>query len=321
MLPRETIEQQLAHTIESINIDGIGEKYQGKVRDCFTSGSQRVLVTSDRLSAFDVVLTSIPFKGQVLNQVASYWFAETAHIVPNHLVAEPHPNVVITKEVEIMPVEVIVRGYLTGSAWRDYEAGRAVSGITLPQGLRKSQRFDTPLITPSTKAEQGEHDEPISSEEVVSSGLVDSATWEKTCEIALNLFEFGTEKASQQGLILVDTKYEFGLLAKSDGTKEIVLADEVLTPDSSRYWRADSYQERFDAGEDPVMLDKEFVRGWLIERGYMGDGTPPEIPDSFRVDVAERYINLYEIITGREFQPEVGPSSEKIERAIRDALG
>ena len=320
MLPVETIQQQLAHTLDSIDIDGIGEKYEGKVRDCFMQNNQRVLITSDRLSAFDVVLTSIPFKGQILNQVAAYWFAQTQHIVPNHLISHPHPNVAITKEVEILPVEVIIRGYLTGSAWRDYQAGKAVSGIELPKGIKKSQRFESPLITPSTKAEKGEHDLPISSEEIVRSGLVDAATWEKTCDIAMKLFEFGTEQAAKRGLILVDTKYEFGLLTKADGTKELVLADEVLTPDSSRYWQADSYQERFEAGEDPVMLDKEFVRGWLIEQGYMGEGTPPAFPDSFRVEVAQRYIELYETITGQTFAPEVGPQDKQIEAAVRGAL-
>ena len=320
VIDKAIIQQQLAHTIDSVDIANVGEKFEGKVRDCYLLGDRRVLITSDRLSAFDVVLTTIPFKGQVLSQLASYWFSQTENIIPNHLISTPHPNVMVTKEVEILPVEIVVRGYITGSAWRDYEAGKAVSGIELPKGLAKSSKFPEPLITPSTKAEKGEHDMPISSEEVVSSGLVDKDTWNKVCDIALRLFDFGTTKAAERGLILVDTKYEMGLVKNSSGGMDLVLADEVHTPDSSRYWLSDSYEQRFSAGENPEMLDKEFVRGWLIEQGYMGEGTPPSFPDEFRVETASRYIRLYEQVTGEQFVPQIGAQEEIIAQSISSAV-
>ncbi len=318
MLAREDIKAQLAYPLDSIDVPGVGNKYEGKVRDCYTVGDRRILITSDRLSAFDVVLTTIPFKGRLLTQLAQHWFKLTEHIVENHVIDYPHPNVVVTKEVEILPVEVIVRGYLTGSAWRDYEAGKDISGISVPKGMKKSQAFDAPLLTPSTKAEKGAHDEPISSEEIVSSGLVEKKLWEEVCETANALFRFGTEKAKERGLILVDTKYEFGILKDGSGKQRLLLADEVHTQDSSRYWMADSYQDRFENGEEPRMLDKEFVRGWLLERGYKGEGTPPEFPDDFRVDTALRYMEAYEKITGEVFTAEVGPIKEAISALVKE---
>lgn len=321
MIDRTTIEQQLPHTIGQIFVSGLGEKYEGKVRDCYVRDTKRVLVTSDRLSAFDVVLTTIPFKGQVLNGIASYWFRETKHLVPNHILAEPHPNVLVSQEAKVLPVEVVVRGYLTGSAWRDYQSGNMVSGIALPKGMRRFQRFDHPLITPSTKAEKGTHDEPISGEELLRRGIVEPELWAEVCEAALQLFAFGTKRAAERGLILVDTKYEFGTITTPGGKRQLLLVDEVHTPDSSRYWLESSFKESFAEGEEPVMLDKEFVRGWLIERGYMGHGTPPPIPDSFRVDTAVRYIELFERITGTPFAALSGPQLPVIERALREALG
>ena len=315
MLERNTITQQLEHTLEAIDLSFLGEKIEGKVRDSYVVGDKRILVTSDRLSAFDKVLTTIPFKGALLNGMALYWFEETKHIIQNHIIECPHPNVFISEEVDIIPVEVVIRGYLTGSAWRDYEAGRAVSGIELPSGLKKSERFAEPLITPSTKAERGEHDEPISSEEIVRSGLVEGELWEEVCQKAMALFKHGTKKAAERGLILVDTKYEFGLRKNS---RELVLADEVHTQDSSRYWMAASYEERFEKGEDPEMLDKEFVRRRLIEQGYMGDGPAPEFTDEFRVDTALKYMEVYELMTGLEFNAEVGSARVGIEGVLRD---
>ncbi|MCB0324398.1 MAG: phosphoribosylaminoimidazolesuccinocarboxamide synthase [Bdellovibrionales bacterium] len=318
MVPRDAIAKQLAFTLGAIDVPGLGGKYEGKVRDCYTVGDRRVLIASDRLSAFDVVLTTIPFKGRMLTELAAYWFEQTSHIIRNHVLEYPHPNVVITREVEIIPVEVIVRNYLAGSAWRDYEAGRAISGIELPKGMKKAQQLDSPLITPSTKAAKGSHDTPISSDEVVSSGLVEKSLWEEVCAAALQLFTFGSKKAAERGLLLVDTKFEFGVLRSGTGRAELLLADEVLTQDSSRYWIADSYQERFDAGEDPLMLDKEFVRRWLIERGYMGDGTPPTIPDDFRVDVSLRYMDAYEKITGSTFTSEIGSPAAAIAEVLKE---
>lgn len=305
---RATFQKQLPHTLaETPERSGIA-KYRGKVRDSFMCGDKRLLVTTDRLSAFDRVLTTLPFKGMILNQMASFWFNQTKNIVPNHIISEPHPMALLAKEVKILPVEVVVRGYLAGSGWRDYEAGKTVSGFDLPRGLRKSHRFDTPIITPSTKAEIGTHDMPISHTEIVSSGIVDKRIWDQVCDYALKLFDFGTKLAAKQGLILVDTKYEFGL----DSTGEIVLADEIHTSDSSRYWFAETYNEAYEAGENPNSLDKEFLRKWLIDRGYMGDGEPPHIPDDLRVELALRYYEAFRLITGTDLKLEVGSEADKI---------
>ena len=319
MIDRAKIKEQLNKTLVSVDAHALGKKISGKVRDCYLLGDRRVIIVTDRLSAFDVVLTTIPFKGQILNQMALYWFEETKHIIDNHILETPHPNVIITKEVEILPVEVIVRGYLAGSAWRDYQAGNAVSGIKLPSGFRKSQMFDRPLLTPSTKAEHGKHDQPISCEEIVSTGLVDAKIWHKVEESALALFACGSAKAREQGLILVDTKYEFGLLKDKSGNKKLVLADEVHTQDSSRYWIADSYSQRFEQGDDPIMLDKEFVRSWLIEQGYMGDGTPPSFSDEIRIETCVRYIQSFERICGQEFKVNASSNiAEDIINSLKD---
>ncbi len=321
MIPRSEVRKQLEHTVEEINAPELGEKIPGKVRDSFVvergNEQQRVIVTTDRLSAFDKVLTTIPFKGQLLNQMASHWFEQTKHIVPNHIISVPHQNVLVARQVQILPVEVIIRGYIAGSAWRDYQAGKLISGIKLPDGLKKSQRFAEPILTPSTKAEMGEHDMPISSEEIVSSGLVEKSLWNEVSRIALELFRFGSIKAEEQGLILVDTKYEFGII-KDGSSTQVVLADEVHTQDSSRYWKRNSYEERFNAGEEPEMLDKEFVRGWLIEKhNYMGDGTPPKFDDEFRVDTALKYMEAFETITGIDFQEAAGDQTSKIEEILK----
>ncbi len=317
MLGRAEITTQLKYTIENVSAPHLGNRIEGKVRDSYVLGDRRVLVTSDRLSAFDRVLTTIPFKGHLLNEMAAYWFRETAPIIPNHILSQPHPNIFIARQVEILPVEVVVRGYLTGSAWRDYEAGKAVSGITLPKGMRRSERFNQPLLTPSTKAERGHHDQPISSEEIVRSGLVSKKLWDEVARTALKLFLFGTEKAAARGLILVDTKYEFGVL-RTSGREELLLADEVHTQDSSRYWMLESYEQSFASGADPVMLDKEFVRRWLIEQGYMGDGTPPQFTDTFRVDTAMKYMEACEKITGSPFKGTPGPVIPAIEQVLAE---
>ena len=316
MISEQLAGQQLAYTLGGVNAPNLGQKIEGKVRDCFVVGDKRVLVASDRLSAFDRVLTTIPFKGQMLTQLAHFWFEKTSHIVKNHIINYPHPNVLVAHEIEMLPVEVVIRGYLTGSAWRDYTAGKDISGIVLPKGMKRSQRFDAPLITPSTKGERGVHDEPIPSEQIVDSGLVEKGLWQEVCRIAQELFAFGTIHAQKQGLILVDTKYEFGFLTDASGKKEIILADEIHTQDSSRYWMSDSYNESFETGQDPDMLDKEFVRRWLIEQGYMGDGKPPVFTDEFRVATAIKYAEAYEKITGTEFSAKVGSLKEEIEAVL-----
>ena len=276
-------------------------KYKGKVREVFNiDNKELVMIVTDRLSAFDVVLPKgIPFKGQVLNQIADKFLDATADIVPNWKTATPDANVMVGKYADSFPIEMIVRGYLTGSSWRSYQNGsRNICGVAIPDGMKEHQKFPTAIITPTTKADQGFHDEDISREEILSQGLVSEEDYLLLEKYTLELFERGTQIAAEKGLILVDTKYEFG---KFNG--EIVLIDEIHTPDSSRYFYADGYQERFDKGENQRQLSKEFVREWLMENGFQGkDGqTVPEMTDEKVQEISERYIELYEVITGEKF--------------------
>ena len=310
----DQIRSQIPHALQSTDFEGLGKRYQGKVRDSYVKNDRRVLIASDRISAFDRVLDTIPFKGEVLTRLATFWFGLTREIIPNHVVAEPDPQVVVGRELQIVPVEVVMRGYITGSAWRDYEAGRPVSGIELPKDLRKNQKFEQPILTPSTKEEHG-HDQPISSKEVVERGLCKPDVWAKIEKTAKGLFLAGTAHAASRGLLLVDTKYEFGL----DEKGALVLADEIHTPDSSRYWYANSYAERFAEGKDPDSLDKEFVRRWLMERGWMGEGDAPAFDDEFKVRVARRYISTFEELTGLPFTAVVGDARTRIEKALKKA--
>ncbi|NPA38027.1 MAG: phosphoribosylaminoimidazolesuccinocarboxamide synthase [Chlorobi bacterium] len=275
--------------------------YKGKVRDVYDIDDQYlVMVVSDRISAFDVVLPKgIPYKGQVLNQIASKFLDATYDIVPNWKMATPDPMVTVGHKCEPFPVEMIVRGYLTGSSWRLYKnGGREICGVPLPEGMREHEAFPEPLLTPTTKAEQGAHDENISREEILRTGLVSEEDYIQLEKFSLELFKRGSEIAREKGLILVDTKYEFG---KKDG--KIYLIDEIHTPDSSRYFYAEGYQERFDKGEPQKQLSKEFVREWLMENGFQGreGDVLPDIPDEFVEQVSERYIELYETITGEKF--------------------
>ena len=278
-------------------------KYIGKVRDVYTIDDRFiVMIATDRISAFDVVLPKgITYKGQVLNQIASMFLDSTEDIVPNWKIASPDPMVTVGYKCQGLPVEMIVRGYLTGSAWRAYKNGaREICGVKIPDGMKENQKFETPIITPTTKAEIGAHDEDISKEEIISRGLVSAEDYEKLEKYTLALFQRGTEIAAKRGLILVDTKYEFG---KRDG--EIYLIDEIHTPDSSRYFYADSYQERFENGEPQKQLSKEFVREWLMENGFSGqEGQKVPFMDDERVEIiSNRYIELYENITGEKFVP------------------
>jgi phosphoribosylaminoimidazole-succinocarboxamide synthase len=281
---------------------------QGKVRDIAELGDALLISTTDRISAFDRVLTVIPCKGEVLNTVSLFWFDATADIVPNHVVERLSARTVRARKCRVVPIEVVVRGYLTGSAWRDYEAGKTVSGIPFPNGMRVNTRFDSPLLTPSTKEERGSHDMPISRSQILSSGIVAAKTWTLIEETALALFRRGTEIAARNGLILVDTKYEFG---ERDGG--LFLIDEIHTPDSSRYWYADSYQDLYSRGEIQRELDKEYLRRWLLSRGFKGDGQPPEIPDDVRIEVAWRYITAWQKITGKTFKPNALGQAEESE--------
>ncbi|HJE89209.1 phosphoribosylaminoimidazolesuccinocarboxamide synthase [Rikenella microfusus] len=294
-----------------MRFDGQKSLYEGKVRDVYNIDDKYlVMVVTDRISAFDVVLPKgIPFKGQVLNQIASKALDATVDICPNWKIASPDPMVTVGHKCEPFPVEMIVRGYLTGSSWRDYKAGaRSICGVPLPEGMREHQKFDKPIITPTTKAELGLHDENISKEEIIAQGLVSAEDYAVLEKYAMQLFERGTEIAAKHGLILVDTKYEFG---KKDG--EIYLIDEVHTPDSSRYFYADGYQERFDKGEQQRQLSKEFVREWLMEHHFQGrkGDVMPELTDAFVDSVSERYIELYEHITGEKFDRGADAASEQ----------
>jgi phosphoribosylaminoimidazole-succinocarboxamide synthase len=316
------IAAQLPFALQETRLPALGERYQGKVRDVYAKGEQLVLVTTDRLSAFDRVLTTIPFKGEVLNRLAVFWFEKTKHIAPNHLIDVPDPNVAVARRCQAFPVEFVVRGYITGSLWRDYQEGRHTAyGLPMPPNLKKDQRFDPPIITPSTKADYGKHDEPISEEDIVSSGLMSRRDWQRAREMALALFAGGQRWARARGLILVDTKYEFGKPRSKPGREggdEILVIDEIHTPDSSRYWIADEYEARFQRGEDQKMLDKENIRQWLIrERGFSGKGTPPEIPDAVRIDLAEKYLGAYAQITGSPLQLFTGDVSARIESNLR----
>lgn len=288
-------------TKTDFNFPGQTDVYHGKVRDVYSIDPELlVMVATDRISAFDVILPKgIPYKGQVLNQIATYFLEATQDIVPNWRLATPDPMVTVGTRAEGFKVEMIIRGYLTGSAWREYQAGcRELCGVKLPEGMRENQKFPEPIITPTTKAEAG-HDENISKEQIIAQGLVSAEDYEVMEDYTRRLFKRGTEMAAEKGLILVDTKYEFG---KHDG--KVILIDEIHTPDSSRYFYADGYEERFEKGEPQKQLSKEFVRQWLIENGFMGkEGqTVPEMTDEFCDSVSERYIELYEKVTGLPFE-------------------
>lgn len=283
------------------NFPGQKSVYKGKVRDVYNINDNFLLmIVSDRISAFDVVLPKgIPYKGQVLNQIASKFLDATADIVPNWKIASPDPNVTFGHKCVPYPVEMIVRAYLTGSSWRTYKSGaRSICGISIPDGMREHQRFEAPIITPTTKAEQGKHDEDISSEKIMRSGLIPEDEYKLLEKYTMEVFKRGSDIAAQHGLILVDTKYEFG---KKDG--KIYLIDEINTPDSSRYFYSEGYQDRFDKGLPQKQLSKEFVREWLMENNFQGRTGEriPEMTDKFVSEVSERYIELYEKITGDKF--------------------
>lgn len=282
------------------NFPGQTAVYHGKVRDVYSIGTDTlVMIATDRISAFDVILPKgIPYKGQVLNEIATYFLDSTADIVPNWKLATPDPMVAVGIRCEVFRVEMIIRGYLTGSAWREYQAGcRELCGVKLPDGMRENERFPEPIITPTTKADAG-HDENISKEEIIAQGIVSAEDYAIMEDYTRRLFARGTQMAAEKGLILVDTKYEFG---KHDG--KVYLIDEIHTPDSSRYFYADGYQQRFENGEPQRQLSKEFVRQWLIENGFMGkEGQQvPEMTDEFIQSVSDRYIELYEMVTGKTF--------------------
>ena len=303
-----------AATLDDIDLP-LPDRRAGKVRVSYElSATERVFVTTDRLSAFDRIIASVPHKGQVLNQLAAWWFEQTRDIVANHLLEVPDPNVTIGRTAHPLPVEVVVRGYITGvtstSLWRQYADGaRHIYGYDFPDGLLKNTALPHAIVTPTTKAHDGGHDEPISCADVVSMGLVEPALWEQVQAAALAVFARGQHAAAAAGLVLADTKYEFGLAVD---TGELLLIDEVHTPDSSRYWVADSYGARLAAGEEPESLDKEIVRRALIGLGYDGHGTPPSLPADVVAAASARYASAYERLTGQAFVPGSAPIADRI---------
>jgi phosphoribosylaminoimidazole-succinocarboxamide synthase len=318
MVADDVIRAQLTRTLEKTSFPTLGAKYEGKVRDCYTRDGKRTIVVTDRISAFDVVLGTIPFKGQVLNRIAAHWFELTKALVPNHVLSVPDPQVTVAVECQLLPVEFVMRNYLTGvtstSIWSHYQKGaRVFCGHALPDGMRKNQRLEKAILTPSTKAEKGGHDESVSREQILALGALSAADFDAAAEMCATLFAFGQQKAAERGLILVDTKYEIG--RRPDGT--LCFIDEIHTPDSSRYWYADDYEARFARGDEPRGLDKEYVRRTLADRGYKGDGPPPRLDDEVRCEAARRYMALAELITGKPFVPDTEDPQTRIARNLR----
>jgi phosphoribosylaminoimidazole-succinocarboxamide synthase len=297
----------LGKTLDETDFPELGSKYEGKVRDNYaTQDGRRILIATDRISAFDRVLGTLPLKGQVLNRLAGWWFERTRSIAKNHMLKLPDPNAIEAIECRPLAVEMVVRGYVTGvtstSIWTHYSKGeRVFCGNRLPDGLRKNEKLPAPILTPSTKAPKGQHDVSASREEILAMGVVTAAEFDEAADIAMKLFDFGVRLCAERGLILVDTKYELG--RAPDGS--IVVIDEVHTPDSSRFWFTRSYEERFARGEEPESFDKEYVRRWLAGQGFKGDGPIPALPDDVRVEAARRYIEAYETITGEAFVPDL----------------
>jgi phosphoribosylaminoimidazole-succinocarboxamide synthase len=296
-------------------------KQAGKVRDWYPlADEKRLFITTDRLSAFDRILAAVPYKGQVLNQLSAWWFQHTADIIPNHILDLPDPNALVAREVSPFPVEVIVRGYITGvtstALWYRYALGeREIYGYRFSDGLRKNQRLPEPIITPTTKGGPTGHDERLTCAQVVEQGYLDAPTWERIQSAAIVLFTRGQQIAQQAGLILVDTKYEFG--KTPDG--QVLLIDEVHTPDSSRFWKADTYPACFERGEEPENFDKEFIRLAYTERGYRGDGLPPDMPDWLWVAASRRYVTIYEKLTGSSFLPGAYPVGPRLANNLQRA--
>jgi phosphoribosylaminoimidazole-succinocarboxamide synthase len=314
------VRQALASPLENTDLSELGIKYAGKVRDNYTGpDGRRFIVVTDRISAFDRILGTLPLKGQLLNSVAAWWFAKTREVAPNHVLDIPDPNVMVVQQCTPLPVEMVVRNYLTGttstSIWVHYERGqREFCGHALPDGMSRHQRLPRPILTPSTKAEKGGHDISASREEILKLTGMPPGDFDRAAELAMALFETGRRVCAERGLILVDTKYEFGKTPEGD----IVVIDEIHTPDSSRFWFSSSYEERFSAGQDPESFDKEYVRRYLAARGFTGDGPIPPIPDDVRVEATLRYAHAVETITGAPFHPSL---DEDPMARIRKSLG
>lgn len=316
----EALRALAGQVLADATIAELPNHYRGKVRDNYDlADGSRVIIATDRISAFDRILATIPFKGEVLTQTARYWFEQTADICPNHVIAYPDPNVVVGRRLDILPVEIVVRDYLAGTTATSvltlYQAGqREMYGVRLPDGLKANQRLPRPIITPTSKAFDGGHDEPLTPEAILAQGLLTESQWRTLSDYAFALFARGQQRAAERGLILVDTKYEFG--TAPDGS--IVLADEIHTPDSSRYWRAESYAERFARGDKPESFDKDFVRNWVVARCDPYKDPIPEIPADVILATAAVYIEAFETITGQRFTPKPvdGPVLDRIRRNL-----
>lgn len=316
---KELIRKQLNSTIKETNFTTLGKLYKGKVRDNYISDDKkiRIIIATDRISSFDRVITTIPFKGQMLNQISAFWFEKTKDLVKNHIIEVPDPNVAVVHQCKTIPVEMIVRAYITGTMWRNYLKGEPTSGIVLPKGLKKNQKLDDIIITPSTKAESG-HDIYLQKERILKDKMVDKEIYEQMEEASIKLFKFGQNFCKKNGLIMVDTKYEFGL--KDD---ELIVIDEIHTQDSSRFWILNSYDDKFSKGEAPEILDKEIFRGWLMETypdifpNIKPEQEIPQISEEIKIELAKRYMKSYENITGTEFKPFVSNVYERIQENLK----
>ena len=309
---RETIQSALPHVLLTTHLNSIGVRYEGKVRDNYTTqDGRRIIVVTDRISAFDRIIGTLPLKGQLLTTCAHWWFERTRDVAPNHLLSMPDPNVMIVRECRTLPVEMVVRAYLTGttstSIWVHYERGeRVFCGHKLPNGMRKHERLPKLLLTPSTKANDGAHDVSASRDQILATTKMNAADFDAAAEMAMALFRRGQQLCADRGLILVDTKYEFGKTPEGN----LVVIDEIHTPDSSRFWFSDTYEDRFASGIDPESFDKEYVRRWLASRGFRGEGLVPSLPDEVRVEATYRYIEAIERITGENFRPHLAAEPE-----------
>ncbi len=314
-MDKATIEKNITRVLEKTDFKNLGERRQGKVRDIYTQEDKIILVSTDRYSAFDRNLALIPFKGQVLTQVSKWWFEQTKDIIQNHIISSPDPNVVVVKKCSVVPIEMVVRGYITGvtgtSLWTLYNNGQRDFGdFVLPDGMKKNQKLDKPVLTPTTKSD--EHDKPLTTADIIKEKIVPEELWKQLAETAIKLFTRGQELALEHGLILVDTKYEFGL--NDEG--KLMLIDEIHTPDSSRYWQANNYQERIDAGQEPQNFDKEFLRLWFkAHSDPYNDKVLPPAPSDMVAELSSRYIQIYEQITGQKFETDLEtPIAERIEK-------
>jgi phosphoribosylaminoimidazole-succinocarboxamide synthase len=316
-MDKQTIKKNIGRVLEKTDFKNFGTRRQGKVRDIYIQPDKIILVSTDRYSAFDRNLALIPFKGQVLTQTSRFWFDQTKDIIQNHLISSPDPNVVVVKKCQVIPIEMVVRGYITGvtgtSLWTLYQKGeRDFGDFVLPEGMKKNQKLDKPVLTPTTKSD--EHDRPLTSKQIVEEKILPKELWKQLANTALKLFKRGQKVALSRGLILVDTKYEFGL----DEGGKLMLIDEIHTPDSSRYWQADSYQARIDAGQEPQNFDKEFLRLWFKEHSNpYEDKVLPPAPEDMVVELSSRYIQIYEQITGQKFETDLEtPIAERIEKNL-----